>query len=81
MKQPYFKFKIMDLITITAIDQHSSDTMSRTFSVKPISTFKESIEEFEEELPFRRYELMCDELMDDYSQYVLDVLEELEVTY
>jgi len=71
----------MNLLTITAIDHHSSDTMSRTFSTESISNFKKAVEEFEKELPYSRYELMTDELMEDYSDELIEVLDELEVTY
>ena len=71
----------MNLLTITAIDKHSSDTMGRTFSTDPISNLKFAIEEWESELPFHRYELVCNELMDDYPDEVAELLEELEVTF
>ena len=71
----------MEFITITAVDQHSSDTMSRTFNTKSINDMKESIKEFETELPYRRYELMSDELMEDYNDDIINVLDELEVNY
>jgi len=71
----------MDLITITAIDKYSSDMLSRTFSTKSVDSFKESIQEFEKELSFVKYELTCDELIKEYSDDVINVLDELEVTY
>lgn len=71
----------MDLLTITAIDRDSSDTMSRTFSTDSASKFKESVKEFEKELPYRKYELICGELIEEYSQDIINVLSELEVTY
>ena len=76
---------MLDLITITAIDRHSSDTTSRTFS----TTFKGEENEFmlkgmisswESELPYTRYELVTQEIIEDYSQEVQDVLDELEVS-
>jgi len=67
----------MDLLTITAIDKHSSDTMSRTFSTDDVKKFKNAVEKFEKELPYSRYELMTDELIDDYSQEIINVLDEL----
>ena len=70
----------MDLLTIMAIDRHSSDTLSRTFSTTSAELFKKSIEEFEKELPYTKYELTCNEIMEDYSKDIIDILEELEVT-
>lgn len=76
---------MLDLITITAIDRHSSETTSRTFS----TTFKGEENEFmlksmisswESELPYTRYELVTQDFVEDYSQEVQDVLDELEVS-
>ena len=70
----------MNLITIIAIDRNSSDSMSRTFSINSIPQLKTDIEKFESELPYRKYELMCDELMEDYNENVIELLDELDVT-
>lgn len=70
-----------NLITITAIDKHSSDTMSRTFNTQSATELKKAIQEFEKDLPYMRYELTTDEDMDDYPQEVIDILDEQEVTY
>ena len=56
----------MDLLTITAIDRDSSDTMSRTFSTNSTELFKKSVKDFEKELPYRKYELICDEVIEEY---------------
>jgi len=71
----------MDLFTITAIDMHSSDTMSRTFSTDSVIQFKDSVIEFEDDLPYRRYELVTDEFVDDYPKEIIEVLDDHEVTY
>lgn len=71
----------MDLLTIIAIDKDSSDTKSRTFSTDSVELFEKAIEEFEEELSFRKYELICDEFMDEYPAEIVKVLDKLEVTY
>lgn len=68
----------MNLITIEAIDMHSSDTISRTLST---DNLKDGLEKFERELPFSRYELVCNELMDEYDKSVIDILDELDVTF
>lgn len=73
-------------ITITAIDRHSSDSMSRTFSttfkgVENEIMLKHMIEEWEKELPYRRYELVTQDFIEDYSEEILNVLDELEVSY
>ena len=64
---------------ITATDMHSSDTMSRTFSVVDPLAFKTSVEQFEKELPYHRYELMCNDYVEDYSDDIVSILAELEV--
>ncbi len=71
----------MNLLTLSAIDMHSSEQYIRTFSTNDALTFKQDVENFEKELPFRRYELMCNELISDYSDEIIEVLDELEVTY
>jgi hypothetical protein len=55
--------------------------MSRTFSTKCPVKFKEAVLEFEKELPYRRYELVTEEFIEDYSEEIVDVLDELEVSY
>jgi len=74
-----------EFITITAVDKNSSDTMSRSFS----TTFKgkenefmlkSMIKEWEKEIPFRRYELVTQDYIEDYSNNIQEVLDELEVT-
>lgn len=71
----------MNIITIIAIDLNSSDTMSRTFGTTHVEGFKKAIEEFEGELPYKNYELMCDDFMDDYTPAIIAILDELDVTY
>ena len=75
----------IEFITITAIDKNSSDTMSRNFS----TTFKGKenefmlkimVEEWEKEIPYRRYELVTQDFIEDYSNNIQEVLDELEVT-
>jgi len=74
-----------EFITITAVDKHSSDTMSRTFS----TTFqgkenefmlKNMIEEWEKEIPYRRYELVTEDFIEDYSDEIQELIEELEIS-
>ena len=74
-----------EFITITAVDKHSSDTMSRTFS----TTFKGNenefilksmINEWEKEIPYRRYELVTQDFIEDYSNNIQEVLDALEVS-
>ena len=74
----------MDLITITAVDKNSSDTQSRTFSTtfqgnESPTMLKAMIENWEKELPYYRYELVTPDFIEDYSEEVQEVLEELEV--
>lgn len=70
-----------NLFTITAIDRHSSDSMNRTLSTENAELFRKGIEEFEQDLPYMRYELTTDEDIDDYSQEIIDILNEKEVSY
>ena len=74
-----------EFITITAIDKNSSDTMSRSFS----TTFKGNenefmlksmINEWEKEILYRRYELVTQDFIEDYSNNIQEVLDELEVS-
>ena len=74
-----------EFITITAVDKNSSDTMSRSFS----TTFKGNenefilksmINEWEKEIPYRRYELVTQDFIEDYSNNIQEVLDELEVS-
>lgn len=76
---------MLDFVTITAIDKHSSDTTSRTFSTKFKGVeneimLKNMIEAWESELPYSRYELLTQEDIEDYSQEIQNVLDELEVS-
>ena len=68
-------------LTLVAIDRHSSDTMSRTFSTEKLESFKESVQEFEDQLPFKRYELTSEVDYVDVSDELAVVLDELEITY
>lgn len=68
----------MNLITITAIDMHSSDSMSRTLSVENL---KKGIKDFEKDITYSRYELMTEELIEEYSEEVINTLDELDVDY
>jgi hypothetical protein len=73
-------------ITITAIDRDSSNTMTRTFSttfqgVENEIMLRSMIVEWEKEIPYRRYELMTQDFIEDYSEEILNVLEELEITF
>jgi len=70
----------MNLITITVIDRDSSETRTKTFSTESPEQFKDAVQEWEMELPFRRYEIMSDD-MDEFSKEIVDVLDELEITH
>ena len=73
----------MNLLTITAIDRDSSDTMSRTFNSDSIHHFKKNVKEWENEIPYRKYELTTSEFIEDYpnSEELKFMLDELEVTF
>jgi hypothetical protein len=73
-------------ITIIAIDRHSSHSMTRTFSttfkgVENEIMLKSMIEEWEKEIPYHKYELITQDFIEDYSEEILNVLGELEVTF
>ena len=75
----------MNIITITAIDKNSSDTMSRSFSttfqgVENEIMLKSMVTEWEKQIPYRRYELITQEVMENYSENIQEALDELEVT-
>ena len=67
------------MITIIAIDRNSSDTMSRTFNTENLESFSNSVLEWENELPYRKYELITDELIENNE--LEDVLDILDVTF
>jgi len=74
----------MDLITIQAVDKNSSDTQSRTFSTtfqgsENTTMLKAMVENWEKELPYTKYELVTPDFIEDYSDEIQEVLEELEV--
>jgi len=66
------------IITITAIDKRSTDTMSRSFMTN--ESFKDMVLEWEREVPYGRYELVTQDYMSDYDQETQDALDELEVS-
>lgn len=67
-------------ITVTAVDKHSSDSTSRSFTIHNECLLKESIEAWENELPYSRYELITQDDIEDYSLEIQTVLDELEIT-
>jgi hypothetical protein len=74
----------VEFITVIAVDGKSSDTMSRNFSttfkgVENEFMLKSMIEEWEKEIPYRRYELTTPDLIDDFSKEIQEVLTELEI--
>lgn len=73
----------MNLITIIACDRDSSDTMSRTFHTDSMVHFKKNVEAFENGLPFRKYELIADEMFisEDHSEELIETLNELDITF
>ena len=69
-----------EFISITAIDKHSSDTISRTFSTESAILLKAMVEDWEKkDVPFSRYELTTQDFIDEFPDDIVDVLEELEV--
>lgn len=71
-----------EFITITAVDRHSSDSTSRSFTVHSAELLKAMIEDWEKTtVPYSRYELMTQDFEEEFEQEVLDVLDELEVTF
>lgn len=72
--------EVIDSISITAIDKHSGDSTSRNFSTTNEFLLKSMVSEWEKEVPYRRYELVTGDDLDDYSPEVQTVLEDLEVS-
>jgi len=69
-----------EFISITAVDKHSSDSMSRSFTISNEHLLRSAVEEWEKEIPFGRYELVTQDDIEEYTKEVQDVLDELEVT-
>jgi len=69
---------MVDTITITAKDAHSGESQSDTFGIENLT---EAVKEFEENLPYRRYELHTQDFEEDYSHEVLNELNDLEVEF
>jgi hypothetical protein len=75
-----------EFVSVTAIDQGgSSDTMSRNFSTTFQGTenehmLKSMVTEWEKEIPYRRYHLVTSDDIEEFSEEIQEVLEELEVT-
>ena len=67
------------MLTIMAIDKNSSDIMSRTFETNNLKTFKENVSMWESEIPFRRYFLEVDDIVE--GKELEEVLDELEITF
>jgi len=75
-------------VSITAIDKHSSDTMSRTFSTTFQGTENEHMlksmvldwEKTEVAPKFGRYHLITSDIIEDYSEEIQEALEKLEVS-
>ena len=75
-----------EFISITARDTgDTSDAMSRTFSttfkgIESGEMLKSMVTEWEKEIPYRRYELVTSDYIDEFSEEIQETLEELEVT-
>lgn len=65
------------LVTITAIDSSTSETMSRTFNIN--DSLKTNIVAWESTIPFRRYELICNDLIE--TTELEELFNILEITY
>ena len=68
----------MDLINITAIDKHTSRYCGESMYT---NILRESLEEFISKLDYHRYELICQDNIDLYSDEVKDILDEFNVGY
>lgn len=69
-----------EFITITAVDKHSSDSCSRSFTVHSAELLKAMVLDWEKTtVPYRRYELVSQDFVDEFEDDVLEVLDELEV--
>ena len=69
----------MNYFTVIAIDSDTSDSTSRTFNMESEKDFIKEVEEWEEEIPYRKYELTHNELLSDYPDWIEDALDELEI--
>lgn len=69
------------LLTISIIDKNSSEIRTKTFSTDNVENFKKNIIEWENSVPFLRYEMTTEEVIEEYSLAVVSILDELEITY
>ena len=74
-----------DFVQVTAVDRNSSDTMGRNFSttfqdVESPTMLKAMVTEWEKEIPYRRYELVTEDCLEEFSEEIQDVLDELEIS-
>jgi hypothetical protein len=68
-----------DFINITALDKNSSESMSNTFPTNQPELLRNMVEKWEENIPYRRYELTTRDFIEDYSDEVQEILDVLEV--
>ena len=66
---------------IIAIDLNSSNSQSKSFDVEDVEQMMKDITAWEKTLPYARYELMADGVIEDYESELKKALNELEITY
>lgn len=69
-----------EFVTITAVDKQSSDSISRSFSVSSDILLKAMVLDWEKKnVSYRRYSLVTQDFLEEFSEEIQTVLEDLEV--
>jgi hypothetical protein len=66
---------------IIAVNLNGSDSQSAFFDTHDIELMVSKITSWEKTLPYSRYELMVDGVVEDYQSELKKALNELEITY
>jgi len=71
-----------ELITITIVDMGgSSDMVTRTLSTMSLKAFKEDLQKFIDEAGYRKYEITTTDDVEEFSDEIIEILDEFEVEY
>jgi len=69
----------MAFIKITAHDQDTNESVSSNFNAGDGTALKESVEEWEGEIPYRNFTLSTTDYIEDYLWDIQDALKEIGV--
>lgn len=68
------------IITITAVDRNSSDSMTRHFDCENEYLLKSMVIEWEKEIPYGKYGLVTQDDIEEFTEEVQEVIDELEIS-